>query len=271
MGNGKQAAVTVAFGSFAERLDTTFTTFAQNPFLELHAFIIGDRLPERRLPNIHYHLKAPDPSFSLPLRDAVYRRWLFIDDLDVEYAVVVDNRDVLCMRPMPELPAILRGASFAGCPEHEAGRYIPGQGYISTYINCGVTFWHVPSTRKMREEIVDRGRSYFRNIDDQRSINEVMQTRYYDQMILLPSQYNYRPFLPPHKNRHWPTVQNLDGVVIYHNGDCIEAAKKLIPTKPKAVLPDFPRDPGPLTPRQQFWRRVQTRFQPHVVGKWLHA
>jgi hypothetical protein len=262
----KQIVVTVAFGSFAERLDRTFTSFAQNPFLELHAFIVGDQLPARRLPGIHYHLRPPDPAFSHPLRDAVYRRWLFIDELDAEYAVVVDNNDVLCLQPLPEIPALLRGAAFGASVEQAGGRYIPGQGYVSSYINCGVTFWHIPSSRKMRRETVDRGRAYFRNIDDQRSINEVIQTRYYDQMVLLPCQYNFRAHLAPVRERWWPTVTHLDGVRIYHNSPCIEAAKKLLPVKPLAELPDFPRDPAPLTPRQQTRRRIEERLKPHIVG-----
>src|SRR5579862_8593532 len=114
----KQAVLTVAFGNFADRLDRTFTSFAQNPFLELHAFIVGDRLPEKRIPGITYHLRPPDPAFSHPLRDAVYRRWLFIDDLDVEYALVVDNQDVLCLQPIPEIPVLLRGAAFGASVEH---------------------------------------------------------------------------------------------------------------------------------------------------------
>jgi hypothetical protein len=261
----RQVVVTAAFGDFAERLDRTFLSFAQNPFLELHAFIVGDKLPEKRFPQITYHLRPPDPAFSHPLRDAVYRRWLFIDDLDVEFALVVDNNDVLCMQPLPEIPELLRGAAFGACVEHSGSRYIPGQGYTSAYINCGVTFWNVPASRKMREEIVARGRAYFRNIDDQRSINEVMQTRYFDQMIILPSQYNYRAFLTPKRVPRWPTVTNLDGVMIYHNSACIEAAKKLLPVKPKAELTDFPPDPAPLTPYQQRRRRFQERLKPHVV------
>jgi hypothetical protein len=262
----KQIVVTVAFGSFAERLDRTFTSFAQNAFLELHAFIIGDKLPEKRFPGVNYHLRPPDPAFSHPLRDAVYRRWLFIDELEAEYALVVDNNDVLCLQPIPEIPALLRGAAFGGSVEQLGGRFIPGQGYTSSYINCGVTFWHIPSSRRMREETVDRGRAYFRNIDDQRSINEVIQTRYYDQMILLPCQYNFRAHLAPARSPNWPTISHLDGVRIYHNSTCIEAAKRLLPVKPVAELPDFPRDPAPLTPRQQFGRRLEERLKPHIVG-----
>lgn len=265
MSASKQIVVTCAFGSFAERLDRTFLSFAQNPFLELHAFIIGNTLPEKQFPGVTYHLRPPDPAFSHPLRDAVYRRWLFIDELEAEYALVVDNTDVLCLQPMPEIPTLLRGAAFGASVEHAGGRYLPGQGYISSYINCGVTFWHIPSSRKMREEIVARGRSHFRNIDDQRSINEVIQTLYYDQMILLPSQYNYRAHLAPARSPRWPTVTHLDGVVIYHNSTCIEAAKKLLPVKPRAELPSLPQDVAPLTPRQQRWRRIQERLKPHIV------
>ncbi len=266
MANNRQVVVTVAFGPFAERLDRTFTSFAQNKFLEPHAFIVGDKLPEKKLPGITYHLRPPDPGFSHPLRDAVYRRWLFIDDLDADYALVVDNQDVLCLQPLPEIPALLRGAVVGTSVEHSGGRYIPGQGYTSSYINCGVTFWHVPSSRRIRQEIVARGRAHFRNIDDQRSINEVVQTRYYDQMILLPCQYNYRAFLAPARGPRWPTVTHLDGVKIYHNSACIEAAKRILPVKPLADLPDLPADPAPLTPRQQFQRRLKERLKPHIVG-----
>ncbi len=266
MANNRQVVVTAVFGPFAERLDRTFTSFAQNKFLELHAFVVGDRLPDKKLPGITYHLKPPDPGFSHPLRDAVYRRWLFIDELDAEYALVVDNQDVLCLQPLPEIPTLLRGATLGASVEHSGGRYLPGQGYTSSYINCGVTFWHVPTSRQMREEIVARGRAHFRNIDDQRSINEVVQTRYYDQLVLLPSQYNYRAFLAPAGAWQWPTVTHLDGVKIYHNSACIDAAKKLLPVKPLADLPDLPRDGRPLTPREQSWRRLKERLKPHIVG-----
>jgi len=58
-------------------------------------------------------------------------------------------------------------------------------------------------------------------------------------------------------------------VVIYHNSHCIDAAKKLLPVKRRAELPDLPQDPAPLTPRQQFWRRVRERLKPHIVGAGL--
>ena len=78
----------------------------------------------------------------------------------------------------------------------------------------------------MREEIVKRGRDRFRSVEDQLTLNEVLHTLYYDQLILLPSQYNYRAFLAPKRIRGWPTVTHLDGVMIYHNSFCIDAAKK---------------------------------------------
>ncbi len=265
MSHPKQVVVTVAFGDHAERLDSTFTSFAQNPFLELHAFIIGDRLPANRIPSIQYHLKPSDPAFSHPVREAVYRRWLFIDELEADYALVVDNSDVLCLQLLPEIPVLLRGGALGATVEHYGGRYLPGQGYISTYINCGVTFWNVPLSRKIREEVVARGRAHFRNIDEQRSLNEVVQTRYYDQLTLLPCQYNYRADLAPVHIRGWPTVTHLDGVMIYHNPRGLAAARKMLPVKPRADLPELPRDPGPLTPRQQFWRRVREQFKPHIV------
>ena len=262
----RQAVVTVATGPFAERLDTTFTSFAQNPFLELHAFIIGDKLPERQLPGITYHLEKPDPSFGHEMRDIYYRRFLFFDQLDVEYALVVDNTDVLCMQPLPELQDLLRGAAFGACVEHEGGRYIEGQGYTSCYFNAGVTFWHVPASRQMRNEIVARGRARFRSVEDQLTLNEVLHTRYYDQIIALPCQYNYRAHLAPFHTKKWPTVRHLDGVVIYHNSFCLEAARKLLPVRPKAELPDLLPDLQPVTGRyRQMWRKIRNRFKPHLV------
>src|SRR5215471_5501448 len=96
----KQVVVTVASGGHAERLDETFTSFARNPFLKLHAFIVGDRLPSNRRPEIEYHLVAPDPGFQDPMRDMYYRRFLFIDELGADYALIVDNSDVLCMQTL---------------------------------------------------------------------------------------------------------------------------------------------------------------------------
>src|SRR5438874_9994352 len=148
----RQIVATVATGPFAERLDHTFTSFAQNKFLELHAFIIGDKLPERQLPGIAYHLFKADLSFMGGLRDAYYRRLIFLDEIGAEFALLVDNSDVLCMQPLPELPQLLRGASFAACVEHAGSRYIAGQAWTSCYFNAGVTFWNVPASKRMREQ-----------------------------------------------------------------------------------------------------------------------
>ncbi len=265
-GSVRQAVVTVASGGHAERLDKTFTSFAQNPFLELHAFVIGDQLPQRQLPGIHYHLEPPDPRFLLPMREIYYRRMVLIDKLGVDFAVVVDNHDVLCMQRIPELPALLRGAAVGACVEHDGGKYVAGQGYTSSYFNAGVTFWNVAASRQIREDVYARGRARFRSVEDQLTLNEVVHTRYYDQMIILPCQYNYRPCLAPKKVRHWPTVTHLDGVRIYHNVYSLEAARKLLPVRAKALLSDFPPDRGPLTAFQQFLRRVQHRLlTPHKV------
>lgn len=265
MTNGRQAAVTVASGAHAEKLDATFTSFAQNPFFELHAFIIGERLPERQLPGIQYHLEAPDPAFSHPMRDLYYRRLLFLDQVGADYVLLVDNSDVLCLRPLPELPALLRGAALGACVEHAGARYLAGQGYTSNYLNAGVTFWDVPASRRMREEIVARGRARFRSVEDQLTLNEVVNTRHFDELILLPCQYNFRAMLAPARLRHWPTVEHLDGVVIYHNCHCVAAAKQLATTRSQAALPDLPPDPSPLDARQQLWRRIQHRFLKHWV------
>lgn len=264
MHSSNQVVVTVATGPYAERLDYTFTSFAKNPFLKLHAFIIGDALPRRQLPAITYHLVAPDPAFGGPMRDMYYRRMLFIDQLEAEYALIVDNSDVLCLQPIPELPQLLRGAGLACCVEHNGGRYIAGQGYTSEYINCGVTFWHVPGTRKLRQEVVARGRTRFRSVEDQLTFNEVVQTRYYDQMIILPCQYNFRADYKV-RARGWPKVDHLDGVKIYHNARCVDEVRKLASVQPLADLPPLEPDRGLLKPWEKFLRKVQLRLQRHIV------
>lgn len=245
-GRFRQAAVTVAFGEHAEILDRTFTSFAKNNFLELHAIILGEELPSRRVPGVKYHLVPRDDGFGHQLREVYYRRWELLDMLGVDYALVVDNHDVLCLQEIPELPRLLRGASLGACPEHGGGKYIAGQGYTSTYFNAGVTFWHVQSSKPLREEIVNRARCRFRTIDDQLVLNEVAHTRFYDQVIILPSQYNYRPCLAPTRIRNWPTVSHLDGVRIYHNVYSIETARRLMPVKKKATLPPLVSSPLPV-------------------------
>lgn len=264
MAAARQIVATVATGRFAERLDQTFTTFARNKFLELHAFIIGDRLPDRQLPGITYHLFKRDASFMDEMRDAYYRRLLFLDEVGAEFALLVDNSDVLCMQDLPEIPGVLRGATFAAAPEHASSRYIAGQGWTSCYFNAGVTFWNVPASKQMRREIVERGRSRFRSVEDQLTLNEVIHTSYFDQVIALPSQYNFRAHYRV-RARGWPTVDSLDGVLIYHSATSAAEAKKLIPVKPRAQLPPLVADLKPLTDRQKFWRKARLRLQPHIV------
>lgn len=261
----KSAIVTVAYGQSIERLDYTFLSFAEkNPSVPLHAFVIGKQLPQRRLPQIQYHLVEPVPDFSHPLREIYFRRMLLVDELDVDYALVVDSLDVLCLQALPSFETLVGDSALGACTEHQGSRYMMGQGYTANFLNCGVAFWNVPASAQIRQEIVARGRSHFRTIaDDQFCLNEVVQTKYYDQVRLLPSQYNYRCHVGL-RVRGWPTVSHLDGVKIYHNFASMDTAKKMS-NAAMAVLPALERDQGPLTPRQQFWRRLRNRFVPHIV------
>lgn len=258
--------VTVAFGHSTEHLDHTFLSFAsKNPGLALHAFILGDRLPAQRLPQIQYHLRAPVPDFSHPLREIYFRRLELLDDLELDYALVVDSYDVLCLQALPSFENLLGPCAIAGCVEHQGSRYLLGQGYTSNFLNCGVMFWNVPGSREIRREIVARGRSHFRTVaDDQFAINEVLQTEYFDRLRILPSQFNFRSHLR-RKQRGWPTVTHLDGVLIYHNATCMEEAKLLPPVRSRAELPALKPDARPLTRPEQLWRRAKQRLKPWVV------
>ena len=260
------AIVTVAFGRSTEHLDYTFTSFAQkNPGIPLHAFIIGSSLPKRRLPEVQYHLVAPQPDFSHPLREVYFRRMELIDQLDAGFALVVDSYDVLCLQPLGPLEKLLAGCDVAAAVEHMGSRYVLGQGYTANFLNGGVFLWNVPGSRDIRREIVARGRTRFRTIaDDQFCINEVVQTRHFERLRILPCQYNFRAHYR-RKQRGWPSVDTLDGVKIYHNATCMDAAKALGTPQPLAALPELPKDSGPLTAREQFWRKVRNRFAPHIA------
>lgn len=264
--SSRSAIVTVAFGHSTEHLDYTFTSFAKhNPGVPLHAFIISRELPKRRIEGITYHLVEPVPHFSHPLREIYFRRLELIDRLDADFALVVDSYDVLCLQSLLPFEKILGGCDVAACVEHMGARYVLGQGYTANFLNGGVFFWNVPGSRNIRREIVERGRSHFRTVaDDQHCINEVIQTSHYDRLRILPCQYNYRAYLN-RRQRGWPTVKHLDGVLIYHNGACMDEAKKLPSVKSKATLPDLPQDGHPLTEREQFWRRLKGRLSFHVI------
>lgn len=123
-----------------------------------------------------------------------------------------------------------------------------------------MTFWDVEASRQIRAQIVKRGLTRFRSVDDQLTLNEVVHTRFYDDLVILPSQYNYRPCLAPTRIRGWPTVTHLDGVRIYHNKHCIEAAKRIAGVARHATLPELKPDQGTLSPFQKFVRRVQHRL-----------
>jgi len=263
---GSSAIVTVAFGDSTEHLDYTFLSFAdKNPGLPLHAFIIGSKLPERRLPQITYHLVAPIPDFSHPLREVYFRRHELIDELDVEFALVVDSYDVLCLQTLPPFEKILAGFAMAAVTEHMGSRYVMGQGYTANFLNGGVIWWHVQESRDMRAEIIERGKTRFRTVaDDQFVINEIVQTKCFERLRILPCQFNYRAYFN-RKQRGWPTVTHLDGVLIYHNATCMDDAKKVGLVKSRADLPVLEKDSTPLTEKQQFWRRLATRLAPNVI------
>lgn len=270
MSTVRQVCITVVFGEHAEWLDRTFISFAQNKFLELHAFILGRELPKHRLPEVTYHLKEPDLSWSNPIRDADFRRWLFIDELNADYALVVDGCDVLCVQPIPEIPDLLKGAWLAAVCEHPSSRYVEGV-YIGNFVNAGVTFWNVKASRQLREEVIARGRLRFRNyVDDQLCLNEVVFAHYLDKLTILPCIYNYRAYLN-RRVRGWPTTKTLDGVRIYHH-DEIEQAKKQLPIRPNPPLVPLKTDAGPVGKWTQTLRRTRQRLKPHIVtGSWLEG
>ena len=265
MSASRSAIITLAMGRATENLDYTFSSFARNAGVELHAFILGDKLPQRRLPEISYHLLSPVPDYSHPLREVYFRRMELLDDLGVDFALTVDCFYVLCLQPLPPFEQLLAGAHVAACVEHLAGRYVMGQGYTANFLNGGVFLWNVPASRDIRGEILARGKSHFRTVaDDQHCLNEVIQTKYFDRLRILPCQYNYRAYLKM-RQRGWPTVEHLDGVLLYHNAVCMDEAKKLPPVKAKADLPSLPDDGGPLPSKAQFWRRLQNRLTPWIV------
>jgi hypothetical protein len=234
-----------------------------NPFLELHAFILGAALPARRAPGVTYHLVQPEHTFSLIYREANYRRWEVIDQLDVDHVLVVDGIDVLCLQPIPELPDVLNGSDVAAAVEHGGGRFLFGPQYTNAYLNAGVSFWDLAATRDLRAEILKRGRTRFRSkSDDQHVFNEVLH-HHYRRLRLLTHHFNCRGVLK-RRVRGWPTLQNLDGVLIYHTDD-VAIAKSMLPVKPRSDLPPLEPDPGPLTPREQFWRNVGNRLKPHKI------
>lgn len=265
----RSAIITLAVGEAIENLDHTFSSFARCPDVELHAFVMGKQLPQRRIPRVQYHLLAPSADFSHPLREVYFRRLEILDDLGVEYAMTVDSFDVLCLQPLPPLAELLGNSDVAACVEHLGSRYVLGQGYTSNFLNGGVFIWNVPRSRDIRGEIAARGRSHFRTIaDDQFCLNEIIQTKYFDRLRILPCQYNYRAYLKGAFSEirpGWPEVEHLDGVMIYHNAACIPEVKKLPPFKLRATLPPVPVDGRPLKPHEQFWRRLRNRFKPWLV------
>jgi hypothetical protein len=269
---GRQVIITTVFGSGAEQLGSSFSTFANQPDTELHVFVIGSSLPVNRVPRMESHLVEPDSRFVSVRRNALFRRWLLPDLLDAEYALIVDGTDVIRVQPLPAFPELLRGASLAACTEWGGPVAIPGQGYTSTYLNAGITLWHLPSSKQMRNEIVERGRRHYRGpFDDQTALNEVMLTRYFDKLVILGSQFNWRAFYQKNYRRTWrngwrgwPRVDSLDGVFLYHNQFCLPQVLDTMRSAPPrriAELPDLPQDTSPLSSWTMFSRRLLHRLR----------
>jgi len=267
MNDDKQVVATAVFGTDAENLDRTFLSFLKNKNAELHAFVVGENLPEKMFPEICYHLKKPTGEFGALFRETCYRRWEFIDELGADNVLLVDGCDVLCMQELPQTGELLRGASVGACVEHMGSRYILGQGITTAFLNAGVTFWNVSATEKVRRKIIERGLSSYRTkyVDDQLSFNEVVQTLYYDELIILPCQYNFR-YCFGRKRRNWPTVDHLDGIKLYHNKLCIENAKNAMPVKEKANLLMLKRISAPKTKVSEYYMRLKNRIKnPHII------
>jgi hypothetical protein len=269
----KQIIATTIFGNKAETLADTFATFAKVENSELHAFVFNESLPKNRDPRINYHLVEHDPAFVSVRRDALFRRWTLPDTLDGEFVLVVDGTDAICVRPLPAFSKLLRGASVAAVAEWGPPRQILGQGFTSSYLNAGVTFWHLPSSREMRSEVVARGRSYYRGpFDDQTALNEVVHTRYFEDLTILPSQFNWRALYQNsyrgwrNKWRPWPRLDCLDGVYVYHSHIGIPNVMTAIEKSNvslRARLDPLPKDnTRTLSKSVQFWRRL--------IHSWRH-
>jgi len=266
----QQVIMTTVFGPKAETVAKTFASFLKVAETELHVFVYNQELPKNRHPQFRYHLVKHDPAFTSIRRDALFRRWTLPDELEAEYALVVDATDAICLHPLPAFKDLLRGATVAGATEWGPPKRILGQGLTSTYLNAGVTFWHLPSSAKIRHEIAERGRAHYRGpFDDQTVLNEVVQTCYFDRLTILPSQFNWRAL--HRKNvrswqtcfRNWPRVDSLDGVYIYHNQHCIDEVLDTLKTEqpaPRAILPVLPVDAQPLSPSMLLWRRLVHRW-----------
>lgn len=268
-----QVIITTVFGSGAEAVPRTFATFAKNAGAELHVFVFGGSLPSRQHPGIRYHLVEPDPRFVSVRRDALFRRWTLPDQLGAEFALVVDGTDVICARPLPPFRDVLRGADVGASPEWGGPVALPGVGYTGTYLNAGITFWRLPSSRDIREQIVERGRAQYRGpFDDQTALNEVILTTHFDRLTILPSQYNWRAFyLKTVRHwqrawRAWPRVDSLDGVYLYHNGRCLEEVLRDLeaaPPRQKAGLSPLEPDAHPLS--------KQTLMARRLIHRWRHT
>jgi len=270
---GRQVIVTTVFGSGIDRLGKTLPTFRRIADTELHVFVYSASLPTKRLPGLHYHLVEPDPRYVSVRRDALFRRWVWPDQLDAEYVLVVDGTDVICLQDLPRFERILRGAKVAVASEWGSPVRIRGQDFTSTYLNAGVTFWHLSASREIRLEIARRGSAEYRGeFDDQTVLNEVLHAGYFDDFIVLPPQYNWRAsyrktqLLCLPKMRLWPRRDCLDGVYLYHNAACLDKVLRDIAVKapdPRSALPESVPDVHPLSRWEKLRRQLAHRWH-HV-------
>jgi len=269
----QQVIVTTVFGPVAEQIAKTFASFTKVPNAELHVFVFNDALPQNKHPQMRYHLVEHDASLISVRRDALFRRWTLPDRLEAEYAMVVDGTDAICLHPLPAFKDLLGGRSVAAATEWGPPVRLVGQGFTGSYLNAGMSLWHLPSSREIRDLILERGKAHYRGpFDDQMAFNEVVQTSFFERLTVLPPQYNWRALYKKnfrgwqHNFRNWPRVDSLDGVQIYHNQHCVDDVLAALPSvTPRfhALLPELPKDQRPLTSRQLLWRRL--------MAKWLYS
>lgn len=269
----QQVIATTVFGPVAESIAKTFASFTKVANAELHVFVFNDTLPQNKHPLMRYHLVQHDPALVSVRRDALFRRWTLPDLLDAEYAMVVDGTDAICLHPLPGFEDLLAGRSVAAAAEWGPPVRLMGQGFTGSYLNAGMSLWHLPSSREIRQAILERGKAHYRGpFDDQMAFNEVVQTSYFERLTILPPQYNWRALYKKnfrgwqHNFRNWPRVDSLDGVQIYHNQHCVDnvlAAISSASPRFHAQLPELPRDQRPLTSRELLWRRL--------LHKWLYS
>jgi len=124
------------------------------------------------------------------MREAIIGGCCSLDETGAAFAPSGHHSDVLCMQSLPELPQICAARAFAAAPEHAASRYCR-QGWTGCYFHAGVTFWNVPARKRCAKNRGARPNA-FPQCGDQLTLNEVISHRLLEQVVVLPSQYNFR-------------------------------------------------------------------------------